>query len=124
MLNPAKPPKNGYISICKHYQNSKMAMSYLWGYNGRKTYTIRRFTFQTISCMRPHRGVEKHDDKPARDRNAKSGYRVKASSAHKLCNPCLKEIRFHTFRHWKSTMLYQLLKTHFTYRNTLDINVS
>jgi len=37
-------------------------------------------------------------------------YRLRKKIAHKLGNPRLLEIGFHTFRHWKATMLYHQTK--------------
>lgn len=52
-------------------------------------------------------------------------YRKRKSIAHKLANPRLLRIGFHTFRHWKATMLYHetqntMLVKEFLGHKTLD----
>lgn len=37
-------------------------------------------------------------------------YRERRKAVHKLSNPRLMKIGFHTFRHWKATMLYHRTK--------------
>jgi len=37
-------------------------------------------------------------------------YKLRKKAARKLCNPRLLKVGFHTFRHWKATMLYHQTK--------------
>lgn len=61
-----------------------------------------------LNCLQ--RKTEYAFGTPSKTSRAATYYRERKRISHKLSNPRLMEIGFHTFRHWKATMLYHETK--------------